>query len=83
MCDGSLALATGTGTDKWNHGPLLSAHWQRAGKFDGHGTLLDAARDPDRPSPLDSKQDQVHTHYRLRISTSRPLALQRKIVSRK
>lgn len=33
MCDGSLALATGTGTDtgKWNHGPpLLLAHWQRA-----------------------------------------------------
>lgn len=31
------------------------------GKFDGHGTHLDAAHDPDRPGPLDSKQNQVHT----------------------
>lgn len=30
MCDGSLALATGTVKWKWNHGPLLLAHWQRA-----------------------------------------------------
>lgn len=31
MCDGSLVLATGTDTGKWNHGPpLLLAHWQRA-----------------------------------------------------